>query len=36
LQGPLIVEEYGSTAVVPEGWAAQADAYGNLKLEKTQ
>jgi N-methylhydantoinase A len=36
LQGPLIVEEYGSTAVVPEGWTAQADAYGNLKLEKTQ
>lgn len=36
LQGPLIVEEYGSTAVVPEGWTAQADPYGNLKLEKTQ
>lgn len=36
LQGPLIVEEYGSTAVVPDGWRAEADAYGNLKLEKTQ
>ena len=34
LEGPLIVEEYGSTVVVPEGWWVGADAHGNLKLEK--
>ena len=34
LEGPLIVEEYGSTVVVPEGWGVGADAHGNLKLEK--
>jgi len=34
LDGPLIVEEYGSTVVVPAGWRVGADAHGNLKLEK--
>jgi N-methylhydantoinase A len=34
LEGPLIVEEYGSTVVVPNGWRVGADAHGNLKLEK--
>lgn len=34
LNGPLIVEEYGSTVVVPGGWQVSADAHGNLKLEK--
>jgi N-methylhydantoinase A len=34
LNGPLIVEEYGSTVVVPDGWRVEADAHGNLKLEK--
>jgi N-methylhydantoinase A len=34
LNGPLIIEEYGSTVVVPEGWRVAADAHGNLKLEK--
>jgi len=34
LDGPLIVEEYGSTVVVPDGWRVGADAHGNLKLEK--
>ena len=33
-QGPGIVEEYGSTLVVPEGWALRNDDYGNLILEK--
>jgi N-methylhydantoinase A len=32
--GPSIIEEYGSTVVVPESWSARADAYGNLILEK--
>ena len=34
LNGPLIVEEYGSTVVVPEGWRVGADPHGNLLLEK--
>ena len=34
MNGPLIVEEYGSTTVVPHGWCVGADAHGNLKLEK--
>ncbi len=34
LNGPLIIEEYGSTVVVPEGWRVGADAHGNLLLEK--
>jgi len=34
LEGPAIVEEYGSTVVVPDSWGLVSDAYGNLKLEK--
>ena len=34
IAGPAIVEEYGSTVVVPSSWAVRADAYGNLILEK--
>jgi N-methylhydantoinase A len=34
LEGPAIVEEYGSTVVVPDQWGLVSDAYGNLKLEK--
>ena len=30
--GPAIIEEYGSTVVVPRGWSLKADAYGNLIL----
>ena len=33
-QGPLIVEEYGSTCVVPPGFAAQLDDFGNIILER--
>lgn len=32
--GPAIVEEYGSTVVVPASWKVRADKYGNLILEK--
>ncbi len=32
--GPGIVEEYGSTLVVPRGWTLRVDAYGNIVLEK--
>ncbi|WP_072395200.1 hydantoinase/oxoprolinase family protein [Hyphomicrobium sp. CS1GBMeth3] len=34
VQGPAIVEEYGSTVVVPDRWRVRTDAYGNLILEK--
>ena len=36
IEGPVIVEEYGSTVVVPAGWAIRSDAYGNLILEKAE
>ena len=35
LDGPAIVEEYGSTVVVPAGWRLTVDAYGNLMLKRT-
>ena len=35
IAGPAIVEEYGSTVVVPASWTARPDAYGNLILEKS-
>jgi N-methylhydantoinase A len=34
ITGPAIVEEYGSTVVVPQFWSAKPDVYGNLILEK--
>ena len=30
--GPLIIEEYDSTIVVPPGWSATCDAAGNIRL----
>ncbi len=33
--GPAIVEEYGSTTVVPATWRSSVDRYGNLILEKS-
>ena len=35
ITGPAIVEEYGSTVVVPLSWNVSTDAYGNLILKKT-
>ena len=34
VSGPGLVEEYGSTLVVPDGWNLRNDDYGNLILEK--
>ena len=34
LDGPLVVEEYGSTVVVPAAWRIACDRYGNLVMEK--
>jgi N-methylhydantoinase A len=33
--GPLIVEEYDATCVVPPGWRAQLDTGGNIVIELT-
>ena len=30
--GPVIVEEYDATCVVPPGWQASLDAAGNIHL----
>ena len=32
--GPGLVEEYGSTLVIPRSWTLRSDDYGNLILEK--
>jgi N-methylhydantoinase A len=32
--GPLIVEEYDATCVVPPGWRAQLDSGGNIVIER--
>lgn len=32
--GPLIVEEYDSTTVVPPGWSAALDAFSNIVITK--
>jgi N-methylhydantoinase A len=34
LEGPAIIEEYGSTVVVPQSWRLVVDRHGILKLEK--
>jgi len=34
LPGPLIVEEFDTTVVVPPGWQAEVDGYGNIVLQK--
>ena len=34
VQGPVIVEEYDATCIVPPGWTAALDAAGNIVLTK--
>ena len=34
IAGPAIIEEYGSTVVVPQGWILRTDSYGNLILRR--
>ena len=34
LAGPLVIEEYDSTTVVPPGWTARMGAHGFVHLEK--
>ncbi len=32
--GPLIVQEYDATCLVPPGWAASCDAFGNIAITR--
>ncbi|MGH9392597.1 MAG: hypothetical protein ACRD1E_00365 [Terriglobales bacterium] len=32
-RGPAVVTEYSATTVVPPGWRARVDGWGNLILE---
>ena len=34
ISGPAVVEEYGSTIVMPAGWSLRTDRYRNLVLVK--
>jgi N-methylhydantoinase A len=34
-QGPCIVEEYDATCVIPPGWTARLDAFGNIEMTAT-
>ncbi len=34
LPGPLIVEEFDTTVVVPPGWRAEIDGHGNIVLKR--
>ncbi len=35
-QGPLLIDEFDTTIVVPPGWQARADSSGNLSLRLTE
>jgi N-methylhydantoinase A len=32
--GPAIIQEYSATSLVPSGWRARVDHYGQLHLRK--
>ena len=34
MKGPAIIEEYDSTIVVPPGWTAKVDSFGNLFINR--
>jgi N-methylhydantoinase A len=34
LAGPAVVEQADATIVIPSGWAARVDPYGNLVIEQ--
>ena len=34
LAGPLVIEEYDSTSVVPPGWTARLGAHGFVHLKR--
>jgi len=34
LEGPAIIEEYGSTTIIPHGWIARIGSYGEIVAER--
>lgn len=36
INGPAVIQEYGSTTVLPPGWQASPDRFGNLRLKRIQ
>ena len=32
--GPAIITEYSATSIVPAGWRARVDAYGQIHVNK--
>ncbi len=34
IKGPALIDEYGSTTVVPEGWGVRVGSYGELLIER--
>ena len=36
IEGPLIIEEYDSTTVVPPGWKAELDGFNNIVMTKAR
>ena len=36
INGPAVIQEYGSTTVLPPGWQASPDQFGNLHLKRIQ
>ena len=36
LQGPAIIEQMDSTCVIPPGWTALSDQYGNILVERKE
>jgi len=32
--GPAIITEYSATSIVPPGWTAKVDAYGQIHLSR--
>lgn len=33
-QGPIVVEEFGATTLVPPGWRMRIDEFGNLRIDR--
>lgn len=36
INGPMVIQEYGSTNVISPGWQASADEFGNLHIRRIQ
>jgi len=34
--GPIVVEEFGATTLVPPGWQLRVDDFGNLRIDRSE